>query len=166
MSDPEERLELRPIAHVRSAVLEPEDDRWGGVPCVLELAAHLPTEALRGLEAFSHLEIVFAFRLIDPQTVCRGARRPRHRAAWPEVGILAQRARRRPNRLGVSRCRLVRVEGRRVHVLDLDAVDGTPILDIKPWMRETAPIGPVAQPRWSEELMARYYEPGRAGESE
>jgi tRNA (adenine37-N6)-methyltransferase len=52
----------------------------------------------------------------------------------------------------------VGVDGRIVTVQRLDAIDGTPILDIKPYMLEFGPIGPVSQPRWATELMKDYYE--------
>ena len=82
---------------------------------------------------------------------------PRSNPAWPEVGIFAQRAKNRPNRLGLSTCDLVAVEGSTIRVRGLDAIDGTPVLDIKPFMTEFGPRGSVRQPAWSRELMAEYY---------
>ena len=73
------------------------------------------------------------------------------------VGIFAQRARRRPNRLGVTICAVLSVRETTVTLQGLDAIDGTPILDIKPWFRESAPRGAEAQPAWVSELMARYW---------
>ncbi len=150
-------IELKPIGWVRSEVEDARDDHWHDVPSVIELAPEIPTDAIRGIEEFSHLQVVFHFHGVDEATVCEDARHPRNNPEWPVVGIFAQRARRRPNRLGLSVSRLVRVEGRRLHLLDLDAIDGTPVVDIKPFMREFAPREPVRQPRWSEELMANYY---------
>lgn len=151
-------IEVRPIGWVHSDIQTPQDDQWKGFPSVIELDSQIATEAIQGLEEFSHLEIVFHFHLVEPDTICSGSRHPRHQKHWPEVGIFAQRAKRRPNGLAVSRCRLERIDGRKIHVLDLDAVDGSPVLDIKPYMRETAPIGDVRQPEWSEELMRHYYD--------
>jgi len=85
------------------------------------------------------------------------ARHPRGNRDWPEVGIFAQRGKARPNRIGLSVCELVAVEGLRVAVRGLDAIDGTPVLDLKPWMQEFGPRGPVRQPAWSTELMAGYW---------
>jgi tRNA (Thr-GGU) A37 N-methylase len=65
-----------------------------------------------------------------------GARHPRGRKDWPAVGIFAQRGKGRPNRIGVCICRLERVEGLNLFVRGLDAIDRTPILDIKPVMRD------------------------------
>ncbi|MFD0476032.1 TrmO family methyltransferase [Nonomuraea thailandensis] len=76
---------------------------------------------------------------------------------WPEVGIFAQRGKNRPNRLGVSRCRLLAVEGLDLRVRGLDAIDGTPVLDVKPYMAEFGPQGETVQPAWATELMRAYY---------
>ena len=92
------------------------------------------------------------------QRTSSGARGIRgERQDLPEVGILAQRAKRRPNRLGVSVCRLLRVEGLRLAVLDLDAIDGTPVVDVKPYMAEFDAKGEIRQPKWSTELMSTYF---------
>lgn len=72
-------------------------------------------------------------------------------------GIFAQRAKGRPNRLGVSVCELLAVEGLTVTAQGLDAIDGTPVLDLKPYLQEFAPRSPVRQPAWSHELMAGYW---------
>ncbi|MEZ5144188.1 MAG: TrmO family methyltransferase [Acidimicrobiales bacterium] len=87
----------------------------------------------------------------------RVLRRPRGNEAWPEVGIFAQRAKDRPNRIGVTTCRVVAVDGAVLHVVGLDAVDGTPVLDIKPHMVEFGPRGEVHQPSWATELMRGYW---------
>jgi tRNA-Thr(GGU) m(6)t(6)A37 methyltransferase TsaA len=151
-------VELRPIGTVVGGRTEVVDDDWGPVAAVIELDAEQYTEeALRGLDAFSHLEVVYHFHKVAPEKIETTARRPRGNPDWPEVGIFAQRGKNRPNRLGVSRCRLLRVEGLRVHVQGLDAVAGTPVLDLKPWMAEFGPLGDTGQPAWATELMRRYY---------
>jgi tRNA (Thr-GGU) A37 N-methylase len=72
--------------------------------------------------------------------------------------MFAQRAKMRPNRLGVSSCRLLGVEGLDLWVRGLDAIDGTPVLDVKPYMREfEPPASEVRQPAWASELMAQYW---------
>ncbi len=156
-SKPTHTIELHPLGHVRCALDHHRDDHWGEFASVIELAQGVSSEVLLGLEAFSHLEVIYHFDQVPADGVCNDARHPRGRQDWPRVGILAQRARRRPNRLGLSRCRLVKVEGRRIHVLDLDAIDGTPVVDIKPMMVETLPREALKQPAWSTELMQNYY---------
>jgi tRNA (Thr-GGU) A37 N-methylase len=120
-------------------------------------ATRLDVGATAGLEDFSHLEVVFVFHLVTPDDVVTGARHPRGRTDWPAVGILAQRAKGRPNRIGVSRCELLGIEGLTLAVRGLDAVDGTPVLDVKPYMVEFGPRGPVHQPTWAGELMRAYW---------
>jgi tRNA (Thr-GGU) A37 N-methylase len=94
---------------------------------------------------------------VDAASVTTGARRPRDDPGWPEVGIFAQRGKGRPNRLGSSTCELVGVDGTQLRVRGLDAIDGTPVLDIKPYLREFGPRGEIRQPRWADEIMAGYF---------
>jgi tRNA (adenine37-N6)-methyltransferase len=100
-------IELTPIATVHAERIEPIDDDWGETEAVISLdPACVHAAAVRGLEQFSHLEVIYLFHLMPGSSVERGARRPCGNPNWPEVGILAQRAKDRPNRLGVSRCQL------------------------------------------------------------
>jgi tRNA-Thr(GGU) m(6)t(6)A37 methyltransferase TsaA len=147
---------LQPVAWVQSPRVRPLHDYWRDLESIIELDRRFGSDALLGLEGYSHLEVVFQMHEVAAESVVMGTRRPRRREAYPEVGIFAQRDQRRPNRLGVSRCRLVRVDGRRLVVRDLDAIDGSPVIDIKPYMIETAPIGEVSQPEWTRALMADY----------
>lgn len=149
---------VTPIGWVRGGRAEATDDDWGEVEARIELdAERFSADALRGLDAFSHVEVVCLLDRVDPDAFELGARRPRNNPDWPEVGIFAQRAKRRPNRLGVTACALLLVEGLVVHVRGLDAIDGTPVLDLKPVMAEFAPRGTVRQPTWSSELMRGYW---------
>ena len=149
---------LTPVGVVRSPRSEVRDDDWGDVVSTIEIdAARFAPDALAGLDAFSHAEVLFFMNRIDESEVERGARHPRGRADWPVVGIFAQRAKWRPNRVGASLCRVLAVEGLSIRVEGLDAIDGTPVLDVKPYMREFGPRGEVGQPEWATELMARYY---------
>ncbi len=135
---------------------EAVDDHWGEEVAVIRVEG-FPEEALFGLDQFSHLEVVYRFHLVSEDKVETGARHPRNNSEWPLVGIFAQRGKNRPNRIGVSRCELVKVDGLDVHVKGLDAIEGTPVLDIKPYMREFGPRGEVRQPAWAVELMREYY---------
>ncbi|MFF8381959.1 SAM-dependent methyltransferase [Streptomyces sp. NPDC015661] len=148
----------QPVGHVVGGRGEVRDDEWGEVESIVRLDAEaFGPEALVGLDAFSHLEIVYHFDRVSPDAVQTGARHPRGNKEWPLVGIFAQRGKNRPNRLGVSRCRLIRTDGLDLHVRGLDAVDGTPVLDIKPYMTEFGPQGPTTQPAWADEIMRHYY---------
>jgi len=85
---------------------------------------------------------------------CCRHRFDRQSPQWPLVGIFAQRGKGRPDRLGLSVCRLLAVDELTVTVQALDAIDGAPVLDLKPYMSEFAPRSRVTQPAWSRELMA------------
>ncbi|MFC5184906.1 SAM-dependent methyltransferase [Actinomadura harenae] len=146
-----------PVGRVVGGRAEVRDDDWGGETAIVRLDAAYTPDAVAGLDAFSHLEVVYHFDRVPADKIQTGARHPRGNTDWPLVGIFAQRGKNRPNRLGVSRCRLVKVDGLDLHVQGLDAVDGTPVLDIKPYMAEFGPQGETAQPDWATDLMRDYY---------
>ena len=79
------------------------------------------------------------------------------RLAARTSGVFAQRAKGRPNRIGVTVCEILEVGGLTVKVRGLDAIDGTPVLDLKPLMAGFLPRGGVREPRWARELMAGYW---------
>nr|MDT0656740.1 SAM-dependent methyltransferase [Micromonospora sp. DSM 115978] len=151
-------ITLEPVGTVVGGRAEALDDGWGAEEAVIRLdSTRFGSDALAGLDAFSHLEVVFWFHLVDPSSVVTSARHPRGNRQWPKVGIFAQRGKNRPNLLGVSRCRLLTVDGLDIHVRGLDAVDGSPIIDVKPYMAEYGPQGQTSQPAWASELMSAYY---------
>jgi tRNA-Thr(GGU) m(6)t(6)A37 methyltransferase TsaA len=151
-------FELDPIGTVVGGRDEAIDDDWGPEQATIRLRDDRFTpDALLGLGEFSHLEVVFVFDRVSEDRIETAARHPRNNPDWPLIGVFAQRGKNRPNRLGVSRCSLVAVDGLDVHVTGLDAIAGTPVLDIKPYMAEFGPRGSVRQPAWSQELMERYY---------
>ncbi len=150
-------IALQPIGHVRSVRNDLADDDWGDVRARIELDATFPPECLDGIEDFSHLEVIFCFDRVDETKVERGARHPRGNREWPRVGIFAQRGKDRPNRLGSTIVELAARAGHVLTVVGLDAIDGTPVLDVKPVMVEFLPRGEVRQPSWSHELMRSYW---------
>ncbi len=150
-------ITLTPIATVRCDREGDVDDHWGHVVSSITLESDFDAEALDGIESFSHLEILFYMHKLDQSKICRTKRHPRENRAWPEVGIFAQRGRHRPNQIGLSVAKLLKREGRTLTVSGLDAIDGTPVLDIKPVFREFLPREAVRQPSWVSELMRMYW---------
>jgi tRNA (adenine37-N6)-methyltransferase len=148
---------VRAIGRVSSSRDAPIDDDWDAVTAAITVDGRFGVEAVAGLAEFSHIEVLFVFDRVDPDDVHTGARHPRGNPDWPEVGVFAQRVKNRPNRLGLSTCEVLGVEGRVIRVRGLDAIDGTPVVDIKPFMAEFGPRGQVRQPVWSNELMAGYF---------
>ena len=148
---------LQPVAQVRGGRIQPEDDSWDSEVCEIVLEDRFGPEALAGLDGFSHIEVVFHFHQVADTEIQTGARHPRGRADWPLVGIFAQRGKMRPNRIGVTVCRLLSVEGRALKVRGLDAIDGTPVIDIKPVIKGFLPRGEIIEPAWASELMKEYW---------
>lgn len=143
---------------MRSSRLSAEDDNWDNESAFIELdSSQFSSEALSGLSAFSHVEVLFHMDQVDPRKIEKAARHPRNNPEWPKVGIFAQRGKNRPNQIGATICRILEIDGTKLHLEGLDAIDGSPVLDIKPWVAEFAPRGSIFQPRWISELMQNYW---------
>ena len=152
-------FEISPIATVHNTVPLDKEDGWGSVISTIELdPTRFSPDSLTGLDAFSHIEVIFLFDRVPERAIENAARHPRERTDWPKVGIFAQRAKSRPNRLGHTCCRLLKIEGLTLTVQGLDAFDGTPVLDIKPYFPEFGPRDAVRSPAWSSELMRAYFD--------
>ncbi len=152
------KIELEPIAFVRGGRSEVVNDDWGDICADIELdSARFSPDAIAGIGSFSHLVVVYHFHKVDPATIELTARHPRENTAWPKVGIFAQRGKNRPNLLGVTTCQILGVEGLRIRVRGLDAVDGTPVLDLKPHMKGFEPHGDVWEPEWAGAIMSKYW---------
>ena len=149
---------LEAVGHVRGGRDQPIDDDWGRSRAAIELDPDRFTpDALASLGDFSHAEVIFLFDRVTEDEIVYGARHPRGRKDWPLVGIFAQRGKNRPNRLGICVCRIVAVDGLKLQVEGLDAIDGTPVMDIKPVLKGFLPRGEVREPDWATEIMADYW---------
>ncbi|MCW3120871.1 MAG: tRNA-Thr(GGU) m(6)t(6)A37 methyltransferase TsaA [Flavipsychrobacter sp.] len=147
---------LEPVATTHNVRTEVTDDSWGEVVTNITLADHIPTEAFDSIELFSHLEIIFYFDKVGDDAVIFSGR-PRGNPDYPVMGILAQRKKDRPNKIGLCTVELVSHEGRTITVKGLDAIDGTPVLDIKPVFKEFQTAKEVTQPEWVSDLMKYYW---------
>jgi len=151
-------ISMNSIGVVHSTRKKAEDDNWDSEKVYVTLdSSQFSAESFAGLSDFSHVEILFHMDRVDPQKIEKTARHPRNNTDWPKVGIFAQRGKNRPNQIGTSICRVLKVDGVNLHLEGLDAIDGSPVLDIKPWVMEFAPRGSVFQPSWISELMLRYW---------
>ena len=151
------RYNIEPIGFVHASRKVAEDDYWGKTRSLIRLVDNFEPAALQGLQDFSHVEVIFLFDRVDPAKIIAGARHPRNNKNWPMVGIFAQRGKNRPNRLGSTICRVCSIEGLDLEVEELDAIDGTPVIDIKPVISEFLPRIGVTQPAWATELMQSYW---------
>ncbi len=148
---------LTSVGTVRSTRLDPTDDFWDNEEAYLELGDEFSEESLYGLSEFSHLELIYFLDKVNPQNVVTEARHQRDRVDWPLVGIFSQRGKNRPNRLGLTVCKILKIDHKKIFVSGLDAVDGSPIIDIKPYAKEFAPRGETSQPEWMSQLMRNYW---------
>jgi tRNA-Thr(GGU) m(6)t(6)A37 methyltransferase TsaA len=148
-------IKARPLGFVKNSRSSPSDDFWGDVVSEIELADDVPTEAFDGISGFSHLEIIYFFDKVKEEDVVFSGH-TRGNPAYPSVGIFSQRKKDRPNAIGLCTVELLEHKGRKITVRNLDALDGTPILDIKPVFREFQPRGEIRQPNWVADLMKDY----------
>lgn len=153
------KYSVSPVGWVREGRSDPADtDHWGQVISTIAVEDRFGDDCLAGLDVYSHIEVVFLFHLATERDDYREMRRPRGREDLPAVGVFCARGPRRPNRIGVTMCEIVSASGRLLQVRGLDAVVGTPVLDLKPVIREFLP-GHVVQPTWADSLMRDYFKP-------
>jgi tRNA (adenine37-N6)-methyltransferase len=144
------------VGVVQSPVREARDDGWGEVVSEIRIdEPYIP--GLRSLKDFSHALIVFYMHQAGFDLQSDLVRRPRGLETMPEVGIFAQRARHRPNPLGICAVEIVSVKWSILTVRGLDAVDGTPILDIKPYVPSLDRVKNATAPEWIDQLMEGYF---------
>lgn len=149
--------ELRPVGRIRDGRTDRENsDFWGASECTVVLEPSFGAASLAGLNEFSHAEVIFVMDRAEERDDYCASRSSRGRSDLPEVGVFCDRGPRRPNRLGSTICRIVDVGTDHLIVRGLDALDGTPVVDIKPVMRQFLPMD-VAQPRWVDVLMKDYF---------
>ena len=148
---------VKPVGVVKNSRKGIQDDNWSSIISEIHLSEELSPETLSGINDFSHLEILYIFHKIQPDAILLTAEHPRENPAFPKVGIFAQRKKNRPNLIGLTIVELVEVEGKKLIVKNLDAIDGASVIDIKPVMKEFLPRGEVKQPEWSTELMKNYW---------
>ncbi len=150
------QIKLTSIATVKNSRIEPSDDFWEEIISEIELAKHIPTEVFENISNFSHLEIIYFFDKVGSKDVVFSGR-PRGNPNYPVIGIFGQRKKDRPNAIGLCRVELLEHKGRTIKVKYLDAINGTPILDIKPVFKEFQPKGEIKQPVWVSDLMKNYW---------
>ncbi len=151
-----ERFTHRAIGHVRNGRDSAADADWGALESAIEMEPDCAA-GLAGLEQWSHVIVIFEMhRDPDPEPATL-VRRPRGRADMPLLGVFAQRGRMRPNPIGITTVPIARVEPGRVIVRGLDALDGTPVLDLKPYAAVFDRPAAARGPAWFDTLMEGYF---------
>jgi tRNA-Thr(GGU) m(6)t(6)A37 methyltransferase TsaA len=151
-----ESISLRPIGYARNGRTSTDDSGWGTVETRLELESRF-ADGLTGLDQFSHLVVVFYMHRDPDGEAFTLLRRPRGREDMPLLGVFAQRGRLRPNPIGVTTVEIVRVEPGAIVVRGLDAIDGTPLLDLKPYAPVFDRRDAARVPEWLDRLMVGYF---------
>jgi tRNA (adenine37-N6)-methyltransferase len=105
---------------------------------------------------FSQFEIIYYFDKVKGNRILY-ARKPRGNPDYPDMGIFAQRNKDRPNQIGLSTVELIWHIERSIGVRMLDAINGTPVLDIKPVFKEFRSLTEIRQPSWVGDLMRNYF---------
>ena len=147
-------ITMSPIGVVRNAERAPRYTGWEEIVSTIVLRPEL-ADALDGIDEFSHLLVLVWLERVSPADRRRRRVHPRSRPDLPLVGMLATHTQYRPNPIGVTIVELVRREGIELTVRGLDALDGTPVLDLKPWLPDSRPSGPVRVPEWVRRLSAQ-----------
>jgi tRNA-Thr(GGU) m(6)t(6)A37 methyltransferase TsaA len=149
-------MNLTPIGIVHNNVTETMVENWGSVVSEIVLDDAL-APGLHGLEQFSHAVIVFFMHQAHFNPATDIHRRPRGRADMPLLGIFAQRPNRHPNPLGITAVEIVEVAGNVLKVKGLDAINGTPVLDIKPYFPIFDRVDNARVPEWVARLLQGYF---------
>jgi tRNA-Thr(GGU) m(6)t(6)A37 methyltransferase TsaA len=125
------KIEVKPIGFVKTEAVGKEV-RDKSLVSQIVFREEL-TEALEGIRGFSHVFVLFWLHKIGEKEKKTMKVHPRGRKGMPLLGVFATRTPHRPNPIGLTRVKLLGVEGNVVTVQGLDAFDGTPVLDIKPF---------------------------------
>lgn len=106
-------------------------------------------DALLGLEGFSHIQVLFWFHQNDTPERRKTLRvHPRKDQNNPLSGVFATHSPQRPNLIGLTLCKILSIEERRIRVEDIDALDGTPVVDIKCYIPYSVAQSDVRLPAW------------------
>ncbi len=149
-------MNIKPIGTVKSPITESTDVGWGKVVSEIHLdESYAP--GLKGIEDWSHVVVIFHMHEVHFDPEKHLVRHPRGRDDMPETGIFAQRARYHPNAIGITAVKIISVEGNVLTVKGLDAIDGTPVLDIKPYAPVYDGVHDPEVPVWFIRLMQGYF---------
>jgi len=151
-----EALLIKPIGIVESPVKDPVDENWGAVTSKIVIKPEYGP-GLLGLGDFSHVIVVTYLHKASFDPTRHLQRRPRGLDHMPKVGIFSQRAKDRPNHLGFTAVELLAVGENDITVRGLDAIDGTPVIDIKPYFPQYDRVSSPVVPAWVNDLMEHYF---------
>ena len=143
-----EDINLKPIGFVKNNVKEPRFGHFDDEISEIIVDEKL-TEAFKGIKDYSHVIIVYWMDKVKDYAVTH---RPQDNPDVPIVGIFACRCPRRPNPIAITTVELVGQEGNRIKVKGLDIIDGTPVIDIKPYWSKYDKVESAIIPGWVDKL--------------
>lgn len=146
---------MKPIGYVHNNVENKKDVSWGQDVSTIHLEEEYYS-GLEGLSDFSHAIIIYHLDKAVYDKEKHLQRRPQNREDMPLVGIFSQRGKDRPNRIGMTSVQIVNVEDTQLTVKGLDAIDGTAVLDIKPYYPVYDKKDAIV-PEWVDRLMEHYF---------
>ena len=146
-------ITLKAIGIVRNGIKQPPEQvpfGWEKVVSDIEVDSSL-TEALDGLGGFSHIVVLYWMHQVAAGEMPMKVH-PMGKKELPLVGIFATRSPHRPNPVGKTTVRLLQCQGNILKVEGLDAIDGTPVIDIKPYIPEFDSAAKATVPQWITNL--------------
>ena len=142
-------LHIEPIGYAENGEHDVARQDWSLVRSTVRLRAGLGA-ALLGLEDYSHVIVIGWLDRIPDELRQRPQAYPAGDTGLPLQGALALRGGARPNPLAVTVCRLLGIEGDTLRLEGLDLVDGTPVLDVKPYIAYYDSVPKARLPKWAE----------------
>ena len=150
-------MRFEPIGIIKSPITETIDHSWGEIESDIHLNNSL-TDGLKKLDQFSHAIIIFHMHQAPMFSFKNDlVRKPQGRSDMPKIGIFAQRAKHRPNPIGMTVVQIISIKKNIMKVKGLDAINNTPVLDIKPYFPIFDRINTAKTPKWVDELMLDYF---------
>lgn len=149
-------ITLHEIGIVINEINHTKDTHWGGYQSTIKIHAEY-REGLKGLDEFSHINVIYYLDKASFHSERDLIRRPKGREDMPKVGIFSQRAKNRPNTLGITSVKLLKVQHDTIYVDGLDAINGTPVLDIKPYYPQYDCKLDAKVPEWVQRMMEDYF---------
>lgn len=142
-------ITIKPLGQAENKVHKPTLPGWKDVVTEIVIDKKY-AKGLDGIEGYSHVIVVY---WMDKEKECHLKHHPQGKADIPFIGIFACRCPQRPNRIAISTVELVKRKGNVLIVKGLDIVNGTPILDIKPYTPQYDRVGKAKTPTWVNKLV-------------
>ncbi len=149
-------MDLKPIGFVRNEIIHPYYHEWGEVLSEIIINKEF-AKGLIGLDDFSHALIIFYMHQATYVEEKHLVRHPQEREELPKIGIFAQRAKHRPNPIGITAVQIIEIKENILSVKGLDAINDTPVLDIKPYFPDFDFREGAKTPEWVQEVMKYYF---------